>query len=775
MFMNYSHKLLIGLLVSLLAAHAWGQQAGVFEEVGVNAVFSDADNNLVEFEDGDLQAGRFVFHVWLEDLEGGFDLNNPLNPPSDDEKNEFAPSFSQNLVAAFVGYQDDDGEVYPVAGAQVRWLIDEGWDDAVGSTLFGAADAGGEAALPGDLGIVGNQAITLTNNANIYNRARFPIATDYPLRNATGLGSPDTGGVTWVTLFSPDRRARARVLAVATVNGVEIGKELVIKNFAPQPELQLEKTVNEDTINLIADEQAEVTFDVVVTNTGSGDALNVQLDDQLTSGSADAYSLVGRDGDSFTETFDIPAGESRRLTFDAVASAAGNYCNTAIIRQFTDEFNTIISPELTSQACFDVVSPELNIIKDFINVERQSLGDAITVGPNEEAILRVRVINRGSGPANDLVITDELTSGNADAYQLVALPEGIELIDDDSFSSTFESLAVDTAATLIFTVSASEDGEYCDTASYTVEGEEGGQDQACLTVTSPELTIDKVNDRDAVLPGNTYESTITLTNIGQAVAEDVLLTDLIGTNTAGDVQLVYVSSDVEREAGAFDDDEGLVAAPALVDLAPDQSLILNVTTRVPEGIRADQFCNIARYESSNAGEGEVEACVDVPAFAALQTRMIDQPDPILAGDVVQYTSTIYVEARSNESVSDNQVSFTFGSEDAGSFNITGAQVFLVNNPSRDANTGLVTADAESGQELVLDEDFTVTGEGNQQTISLNANLTPNSAVFFLHEVTVAEGASAGNYNSSYDWTATGVDSGTQYSPQNSEPTTVVNP
>jgi len=772
-----AHRIAAGLLlISMLLTSAFAQQSqqgSSFESSGVTAIIIDGEGNLVDIGDEDLQSGRFVFHMWLQDLEGGFSLNNPGTSPSDAEREEFAPSFSQNLVAAYVGYQDDEGNVFPVAGAQVRWEIDEQWEDAIGSTFFGAADAGGNAAdLPGDLGIIENQAITLTNNGTIFNRARFPIASDYALRNVTGIGTPDTGGVSWVTVFSPDRRARARIIAVASVNGTEIGKEVVIKNFAPQPELQVEKSVDTQTLNLMGDEEGTVTFEVTVTNSGSGNASNVRLEDALTSGNAEAYSLPDYSGDSFTETFNLPAGESRTFSFQANANETDTYCNTATISEYTDEFDSTVDTDLSAQACFEVITPELNIIKDFINTERESLGDNVTAGIDEEVLLRIRVINRGSGPANNVVINDELTSGNAAAYQLVQLPEGIDQTGDDAISSSFDEIAVDTAATLIYTVSASEDGEYCDTASFTVDGEMGGEDQACLEIASPELQIDKTNSQDVVLPGETYTSQITVTNTGTAAAEGVVISDLIGTDDSGNLSLAYVSAEVNGETGTFDNNSGTVDAPARIDIMPNASVVMNVTTRVPEGTLNNTFCDVASYDSNNAGSDSVEACIDVPAFAALQTRMVDDNDPVTAGSTVQFTSVIYIEARSNEGITNNEVTFTFGEGANGSFNITNAQAFIVENPERDSETGAIIADPSSGTEIDLGTDNI---SGNQQTVTLSGELSPDTAVFFLHNVTVPDTTAAGEYGSSYDWQATGVASGTDYSPQNSEPITVINP
>ena len=778
LYKNVFRVFLLSLLClssAVLAQNA--AQDGAFESAGVSAVYADADGNLNEIADADLTANRFVFYAWLQDLDGGFDLANLATAPSDQEKTEFAPSRTQNLVAAFVGYKDDNGNVFPVAGAQVRWEIDEQWSDAIGSTFFGAADAAGQAGVAGGLGITENQAVTLTNNANIFNRARFPVATDFPLYNATGLTTPDTGGVTWVTLFSPDRRARSRILAVASVNGVEIGKELLTKNFAPRPELQVEKSVTPKSINLTGDQQGTATFTVTVTNTGSGDATGVTLDDALTSGNADAYALVDRDGDGFTETFDLPAGESRDFSFQAQANATDTYCNTATVSAFTDEFGETRNPDLSAQACFETISPELNIIKDFVDASGDSLGDSVTVDAGEAAILRVRVLNQGDGPAENLALTDDLTSGDAASYRLVQLPDGVTQGDsDDAFSSDLGTLDAQTAVTLTYTVTADADGEYCDTASYTVGGEQGNQDQACLTVATPKLAIEKVNNQDTVLPGSTYTSTVTVTNTGNAVARDVAVSDLVGTNTAGNTTLVYVSSQVDNAAGVFDQAQGTVNAPATIDLQPEQSVVLTVTTRVPERVAADQFCDIGRYSSTNAGDGEAQACVDVPAFAALQTKMVDDPDPVVAGSTVQYTSTIYIEARSNEAVTNNQITFTFGSQEGGqggSFEITDAQVFVASDPERNAETGLVTAVPSSGQALSADQ-FTVGSDAaGQQTVTLNIDLEPNTVVFFVHTVTVPAGTAAGSYSSSYDWSAVGADSGTQYNPQSSEPTTVI--
>ncbi len=135
-------------------------------------------------------------------------------------------------------------------------------------------------------GVFDDQADTRTNNGNLANQ-RYPlIATEFPLFNQTGLGTPLDDGMTWVTLFSPDKRASGRIVAVATINGEEIGKQILYKNFAPQPKITITKTVDQDVVNLVVAGTGTVTWTVTVTNTGSGDATNVTLNDVLFSGAA---------------------------------------------------------------------------------------------------------------------------------------------------------------------------------------------------------------------------------------------------------------------------------------------------------------------------------------------------------------------------------------------------------------------------------------------------------------------------------------------------------
>ncbi len=353
------------------------------------AVYRDADGDLISLDQSSLQSGKFVFYAWLEDREGGI-VPSRLTAAVDsdpgkalpEEQREVAPSYTQNLAAAWVGYTDSEGIVRPVIGADVRWEIDQWWSDRVNSTQFGTSDDN-RVAL--GYGVYDDQADTRTNNSRL-SAESFPlIASEYPLFNVTGVNSPFVDGFTWVTLFSPDPRAASRIVVVATINGEEIGKQILYKTFAPTPLLKITKTVNRDVVNLV-DGEASVTWTVTVENVGTGDATVVALSDDLSMGAAVAYTIgtppVGATvvGEGFTSSFPLAANATKTLTFTATVTEPGTYCNEATIVAYNDLDSSWTPIDLSAEACFTALESDVSIVKDFVAEDGlTSLGRARTV------------------------------------------------------------------------------------------------------------------------------------------------------------------------------------------------------------------------------------------------------------------------------------------------------------------------------------------------------------------------------------------------------------
>jgi hypothetical protein len=978
------------------------------------AVYRDGKGNLIPLDSLSIQSGQFLFYAWLQDESMGIITTDLLTSTIDSdpgqpllsEQMEIAPSFTQNLAASWVGFMDENGIVRPVIGADVRWEIDQMWSERINSMQFGTSD---DNRIALGYGVFDDQADTRTNNANL-DAERFPlVASEYPLYNQTGIGTPYVDGFTWVTLFSADARAAARIIAVATINGEEIGKQILYKEFAATPKLEIIKTVDTNIVNL-ANGKATATWTVVVKNVGTGDADNIDLSDGLASGAATTYALtslptgsiaVGDDG--FTYSFPLesayipgqpkpmpflgnadkyavlamasvtntgssvvsgnvgvsagssstgfppglvlngmihnndsdaqsaqialknaynaladqactaplntplsnatlkagvycydssaslagplvldgqsnPAakfifkissalttgvgssiklingaspcnvfwtvgssatlgtnsffagnilaktsitagtnatisgrtlaqtgmvtlsgnsinaplscfaapGSMQILTFKATVTAPGTYCNKAEITSYSDENDTWKPIDLKAQACFTALESKLSIIKDFVADDNTtSLGKSLTVAASVPAKLRLQIINSGTGAATGVTVNDKLTSGTLANYKLISVSSGTPN-STGGFDTTIGNLAAGASTTLLFTVAASVDGVYCDTA--TVKATSGiigiGSDKACLTVATPELTIEKINTPHSVLPSGSYTSTIVVKNIGNAPAKNVLISDLLGLNSDVNVRAIYVSSSLNGVSGTLANN--IVTAPYSVEIAAGASITFTVVSRIPFGAVSGTYCNTATVISSNAATKQDSDCIDVPAFSALQTSLVDLADPIAVGSNVTYFSTLYVEALSNEGVNSNKLTYSFGLVSPttlgipGVFKIVSTNIYLDSKPVRDPVTGLVISDTSNPTAvlLTLNTDYTLDNSilGLQRVVMTPSFvLLPDTCFYLVHVAQIPTGTPTNKmYTTSYIWDSVGlVNPANKYQASSSEPTTVL--
>jgi uncharacterized repeat protein (TIGR01451 family) len=762
------------------------------------AVYRDAQGNLIPITPGLLLAGHFVFYAWLHDETLGINTAPILGGPDADpgeplatEQNETAPSFTQNLGAVWVGFRDTAGVIRPVIGADIRWEIDQWWTERVGSLQFGTSD---DNRIALGYGISDDQADTRTNNGTLETESFPLVSTDYPLYNQSGVATPFIDGFSWVTFFSPDPRASGRIVVVASVNGAEIGKQIIYKNFAPQPILEIEKSVNKDIVNITGG-TASVIWSVTVRNVGTGAATAVDVSDLLAQGVATSYALSGLPagaiavGDGFTTTFPLAAagdvGDEVTFTFTATVTEPGTYCNAAKVTQYADGPATWTPTGLEDDACFTALESNVSIVKDFVAADGiTSLGKARTVAANVPVALRIRVLNNGSGVATGVAVNDIVSSGDKTKYEVLPGAPGTANASD-GFDVAIGTLAVGATETLLFDVKASADGKYCDTATVTATSGSIGiaSDTACLTVASPALTITKVNLPTTVLPGESYVSTISVKNTGNAAAQNVVIADLLGLNETVDVSAIYVSSSLNGLAGTV---AGKLVTSPTMSIPAGETRIFTVVSRIAPGAVSGSYCDVGSFTSSNVPSKEAKACVQVPAFSAFQTQLVDLNDPVAIGNNVTYFSTLFVEALSNEGVKNNVVTYSFGLVSpttlgiAGIFDLVSTKVYRDSAPVRDPVTGLVVSDTASptASLLVLGTDYTLNDSTDGlQVITMTPGfvIAPNTALYMLHVVKVPAGTTANKlYTTSYIWKSVGNGVVPEtYEASTSEPTTVL--
>ncbi|MFO0749709.1 MAG: ice-binding family protein [Myxococcota bacterium] len=478
-------------------------------------------------------------------------------------------------------------------------------------------------------------------------------------------------------------------------------------------------------------------------------------------------------------------GKAKKFTFTATVTEAGKFCNQVNVTSYTDGTSTWSPIDTFGLACFTALESSVSIIKDFVADDlTTSLGSARTVAASVPAKLRVRVVNGGSGVASGVKVKDVLTSGDATKYELISVSSGTPN-NTDGFDATIGDIAPGATVTLLFTVLASADGVYCDTATVTAtSGTIGiGSDSACLTVATPNLTITKDDSPATVLPGSTYTSTIVVHNTGTATASHVVISDVLGLNDDGTVRVIYVSSSQGGQAGTLSNN--VVTADA-VDIPGGGSVTFTIVSRIPLGGVAGQYCDTATVTAANTPSRSASDCVAVPAFSALQTQSSDLGDPVQVGDNVTYFSVLYVEPLSNEGVGKNAVKYSLGLPSPtglgtpGLFRIVSTKVYIDDSPVRDPGTGFVVSDTSnpSAELQVLGTDYTVDDSvPGLENIVMTPSivLEPNTAIYVVTVVNVPSGTPANHlYTTSYIWTSQGlVNPSNTYQASSSEPTTVL--
>lgn len=477
-------------------------------------------------------------------------------------------------------------------------------------------------------------------------------------------------------------------------------------------------------------------------------------------------------------------GTTQTVTFTADITAPGTYCNRVEVVQYEDDVGNVTTPaDLSDQACVIAVAPSLSIVKDFVAADNTtSLGPSRTVAANVPAKLRVRVINAGGGLASAVTVSDAFdaaapTTGLLANYQLVSVSSGTPNASG-GFDTTIGDIPAGETVTLLFTVVASVDGVYCDTATTGALS-----DTACLTVATPDLTITKADVPGNVVPGATYTSTIIVNNIGTATAQDVVISDSLGVNAAANVQAIYVSSSLNGAGGTLANN---TVTAKTVTIPAGGSVTFTVVSRIPLGAVSGTYCDTATVTSSNAPTKEASDCVDVPAFSALQTELFDLNDPVAVGSNATYFSVLYVEELSNEGVSSTELTYSFGLTSPtvlgipGVFQVLSTKIYLDTNPILDPITGLVVSDTSNPTAVLLaaGSDYTIDNSTpGLQLIVMDPNvaLQPDTALYLVHVAEIPVGTATNKlYTTSYIWDSVGlVNPSNTYQASSSEATTVL--
>ncbi len=327
-----------------------------------------------------------------------------------------------------------------------------------------------------------------------------------------------------------------RLASCATVSA---DPRVCAETIVGKPVLAITKT-GPETAQLGAD----VTYNIVVSNTGTAVAQKVVVTDTVPQGLTHSS---GQRELSF-EVGDLGPNQSKSIPLTLRADQRGRFCNGAVAVSSN-------AGRVNAEACTTVVQPGVKIVKTANEQE---------VLINRVASYNIVVSNVGDVPLTGVVVTDtaapETTvvaadggtaSGNTARWELGELPAGEQ-------------------RTLTLKVSSRNPGRFCNTATVTTAQGLQESSEACTTwVGVTGVLVEVVDDPDPIQVGETTTFTIRVTNQG----------------SSRDIEEINVRSTFEEELDpASATGNGAVSGksvtwPTVARLAPKQSVTFQVVGR----------------------------------------------------------------------------------------------------------------------------------------------------------------------------------------------------
>jgi uncharacterized repeat protein (TIGR01451 family) len=290
---------------------------------------------------------------------------------------------------------------------------------------------------------------------------------------------------------------------------------------------------------------SDVTYNIVVRNTGTAVARNVVLTDPVPDGFT---------GQPVTLNLgDIAPGQSKPASVTFKTTKRGKFCNVATA-------NSANAGKVSAEACTTVLQPGLKIEKT--GTKEQILG--------RNADYEIVVSNTGDTVLNNVVVTDTAPS----ATSIVAAPGAN--VSGNTATWTLPELKAGEKKALSLKLTSKTEGNHCNAVRVAAGGLSDNA-QACTVWRGiAAVLLEAVDDPDPIQVGETTTYTIRVTNQGFA---DI-----------NNVKIVYIS---DEETAPVSSPQGTVAGqrvtfPNVVKIAPKANITYTVVVR---GVKAGDSRN----------------------------------------------------------------------------------------------------------------------------------------------------------------------------------------
>lgn len=340
------------------------------------------------------------------------------------------------------------------------------------------------------------------------------IPGNLSVKNATPTATKDGGSLVWsLGAFAPKQSKQITVSGMAT--NTDCLKTCATATYmvpacanvqVVQPELLLVKTAPAEV--LLCD---PIPVKFVVTNSGSGAAKNVKIEDTLPAG------LRTTEGQSrlMFNVGTLATGQSRQFSTTLKANKTGKYVNKAVA-------SSAGGLKAESETTTVVRQPVLAISKT--GPEKLYLGRSVTY--------EITVNNKGDAPANNLVVEDQLPPG----VKFVSASNRGKVVAG-KVQWNLGSLAAKKSRKLSVTVMPNQAGTITNSVTAEAICAEGVRASAKTSVAGiPALLLEVIDVEDPIEIGSNETYVITATNQGSSPDTNIKIVCTLEDN------MQYVSS-----------------------------------------------------------------------------------------------------------------------------------------------------------------------------------------------------------------------------------------
>ncbi|MDX6191255.1 gliding motility-associated C-terminal domain-containing protein [Flavobacterium sp. Fl-318] len=370
-------------------------------------------------------------------------------------------------------------------------------------------------------------------------------------------------------------------------------------------DLSLTKTiVGGNTTALVG---SEVTFEVIVTNSGPQDVTGVQVGDKLPAGFTYTRSSISTGTyDATTGVWNVGGlinGKSETLTVSGTVNATGDYLNIAEVTasSLPDPDSTPNNGIATEDDYGSVTVTPTSLAAD-LALTKTLIGGNTSPAYGTSVTFQITVNNKGPQGAGKVQVTDKLPSG----YTYVVFSSTAGVYNEVTGIWDVGAIANGASETLLITAIVNTTGDYRNTAEVfssdlpdpnsTPNNGVVTEDDISSVILTPvntiaDLSLEKlvVDDMLTPLVGSQITFQITLMNSGPNIATGVEVKDLL---PAGYTFVFYNAS-----SGSYNRTTG-IWNPGIVLPNSSQTLLINVLVNAPTGT-VDEYLNITEVTAAD--------------------------------------------------------------------------------------------------------------------------------------------------------------------------------